>query len=36
MDKYKDEFDEIAQNTLLNDSTFMAATIGQELLKQPT
>ncbi len=31
MDKYKDELTEIAQNTLLNDSTFMAATIGQEL-----
>lgn len=31
MDKYKDELTEIAQNTLLNDSTFVASTIGTEL-----
>ena len=31
MDKYKDDLTEIAQNTLLNDQTFVAATIGQEL-----
>jgi foldase protein PrsA len=31
MDKYKDEITEIAQNTLLNDSTFIAKTIGTEL-----
>lgn len=31
MDKYKDQITEIAQNTLLNDSTFVAKTIGKEL-----
>ncbi|OTN77771.1 hypothetical protein A5886_002872 [Enterococcus sp. 8G7_MSG3316] len=31
MDKYNDELTEIAQNTLLNDSTFVSSTIGTEL-----
>ncbi len=31
MDKYKDQITEIAQNTLLNDSTFVSKTIGKEL-----
>lgn len=31
MDKFNDELTEIAQNTLLNDSTFVASTIGTEL-----